>query len=197
MFVEEWVYDQPSFSTDHSKRGHRMTKLRAASATLFALLLSPVPAMSQAVSRSYSADFYVEGCKDFLAGNSSFFAGRCVGAVEVLDALNDDTKLFCSPAGATNLERVQVIVDYIEKRPDRKTLGLSPTRQWQRPGPAKNRLRGATPVKTGGHHDGFAFVPNQCRPVALKRRSVAEDEARRIAANVAKLLELLRRRWPR
>jgi Rap1a immunity proteins len=97
-----------------------MTELRAASATLFALLLSPVPAMPQAVSRSYSADFYVEGCKDFLAANSSFFAGRCVGAVEVLDALNDDTKLFCPPGGATNLQRVQVVVDYIKKRPDRK-----------------------------------------------------------------------------
>ena len=97
-----------------------MTKPRVASAALFAVLLSPVPAMPQAVSRSYSADFYVEGCKDFLAGNSSFFAGRCVGAVEVLDALNDDTKLFCPPEGAINLQRVQVIVDYIKKRPDRK-----------------------------------------------------------------------------
>jgi hypothetical protein len=47
------------------------------------------PAMPQAVSRSYSTDFYVEGCKDYLAGKSSFFGGRYVGAVEVLDALND------------------------------------------------------------------------------------------------------------
>jgi Rap1a immunity proteins len=97
-----------------------MNKLRPASAALIALLLSPAPARPQAVSRSYTADFYVEGCRDFLAGKSNFFAGRCVGAVEVLDALNDDTKLFCPPEGATNLQRVQVIVDYIEKRPDRK-----------------------------------------------------------------------------
>jgi hypothetical protein len=34
--------------------------------------------------------------------------------------LNDDTKLFCPPGGATNLQRIKVIVDYIEKRPDRK-----------------------------------------------------------------------------
>jgi Rap1a immunity proteins len=100
--------------------GHQMSMLRLASAALVALMLSPVTARPQAVSRSYSADFYVEGCKDFLAGRTSFFGGRCVGAVEVLDALNDDTKLFCSPEGATNLQRVQVIVDYIEKRPDRK-----------------------------------------------------------------------------
>jgi hypothetical protein len=97
-----------------------MTKLRLAFAALIAVMLSPVPAWPQAVARSYTADFYVEGCNDFLAGKSSFFAGRCVGAVEVLDALNDDTKLFCPPEGATNLQRVQVIVDYIGKRPDRK-----------------------------------------------------------------------------
>jgi hypothetical protein len=43
-----------------------------------------------------------------------------VGAVEVLDALNDDTKLFCPPQGVTNLQRVQVVVDYIKARPDRE-----------------------------------------------------------------------------
>jgi len=95
------------------KPGHQMTKPRVASAALFAVLLSPVHAMPQAVSRSYSADFYVGGCKDFLAANSSFFAGRCVGAVEVLDALNDDTKLFCPPEGATNLQRVNLHGTYL------------------------------------------------------------------------------------
>jgi hypothetical protein len=108
-----------SFSTDNSKRAQQMTNCEPLP-SLFALLLSSFPAMHQAVSRSYSAGFYVEGCKDFLAANSSFFAGRCVGAVEVLDALNDDMKLFCPPAGATNLQKVQVVVDYIKKRPDRK-----------------------------------------------------------------------------
>ena len=86
-----------------------------------ALLLSPIPARSQAVSRMFSADFYLTGCKDFLAGKSNFFGGRCVGAVEVLDALNSDTKLFCPPENATNLQRVQTIVSYIEARPDRKS----------------------------------------------------------------------------
>jgi hypothetical protein len=97
-----------------------MTKLRPALAALIALLFSPIPAHPQTVARSYTAEFYVDGCKDFLAANASFFAGRCVGAVEVLDALNDDTKLFCPPQGATNLQRVQVVVDYIKARPDRK-----------------------------------------------------------------------------
>jgi len=105
-----------------------MTKLRPGFAALIVLLLwpvvlllSPIPARPQAVSRMFSADFYLAGCKDFLAGKSSFFGGRCVGAVEVLDALNSDTKLFCPPENATNLQRVQTIVSYIEARPDRKS----------------------------------------------------------------------------
>jgi Rap1a immunity proteins len=97
-----------------------MTKLRSFPAALIALLLSPVPVWPQAVARSYTAEFYVEGCKDFLAGHSNFFTGRCVGALEVLDALNDDTKVFCPPEGATNLQRVQAVVNYLETRPDRK-----------------------------------------------------------------------------
>jgi hypothetical protein len=48
---------------------------------------------------------------------ANFFAGRCVGAVEVLDALNLDTKLFCH---RTTLTSVPTIVSYIEARPDRK-----------------------------------------------------------------------------
>jgi hypothetical protein len=60
------------------------------------------------------------GCKDFIAGKSNFFAGRCVGAVEVLDALNADTKLFCLPDNIDNLQRVRTIVSYIDARPERK-----------------------------------------------------------------------------
>ncbi|HXX49793.1 MAG TPA: Rap1a/Tai family immunity protein [Xanthobacteraceae bacterium] len=97
-----------------------MTKLRPALAAVIALSLSSAPARPQAVPRYFSADFYLAGCKDFLAGKSNFFGGRCVGAVEVLDALNSDTKMFCPPDNATNLQRVQVIVGYIEARPERK-----------------------------------------------------------------------------
>jgi hypothetical protein len=75
------------------------------------------PAVS---SRMFSADFYLSGCKDFVAGKSNFFAGRCVGAVEVLDALNADTRLFCPPDSVDNLQRVRTIVSYIEARPERK-----------------------------------------------------------------------------
>ncbi len=73
-----------------------------------------------AAARMFSADFYLAGCKDFIAGKSNFFAGRCVGAVEVLDALNSDTKFFCDPDATENLQRVRTIVSYIEARPERK-----------------------------------------------------------------------------
>jgi len=111
-------------------------------AILVAFLSSLVPARRQAASSSYTAEFYVAGCKDFLAGKSSFFGGRCVGAIEVLNALNDDTKLFCPPEGATNLQRVQVVVDCIEKRPDRKNADF----RLVKPGRAKNSLRGTIPA---------------------------------------------------
>jgi hypothetical protein len=38
--------------------------------------------------------------------------------VEVLDALGSDTKLFCPPVTANNLDRVRLIVAYIEARPE-------------------------------------------------------------------------------
>jgi hypothetical protein len=103
-----------------------MTKLRSVFAALIGFLLPSVAvqvqaqAQGQAVPRSFSADFFLAGCKDYLTGKSNFFGGRCAGAVEVLDALNSDTKLFCPPDNATNLQRVQVVVDYIEARPERK-----------------------------------------------------------------------------
>ena len=85
-----------------------------------ALVMTATAAGPAASSRMFSADFYLGGCKDFVAGKSNFFAGRCVGAVEVLDALNADTKLFCPPDNTDNLQRVRTIVTYIEARPDRK-----------------------------------------------------------------------------
>ena len=93
------------------------TAVLGASRALVATATAAGPAAS---SRMFSADFYLGGCKDFVAGKSNFFAGRCVGAVEVLDALNADTKLFCPPDNTDNLQRVRTIVTYIEARPDRK-----------------------------------------------------------------------------
>lgn len=71
-----------------------------------------------AASRSFRVDFFMEGCKDFIGGRTNFSSGRCVGAVEVLDALNQDTKRFCPPAGLNNLQRIKTIVSYVEAHPD-------------------------------------------------------------------------------
>ena len=94
-----------------------MTAALLTSATLFRGAAAAGPA---ATARMFTADFYLSGCKDFVAGRSNFFAGRCVGAVEVLDALNADTKLFCPPDNVDNLQRVRTIVSYIDARPGRK-----------------------------------------------------------------------------
>jgi len=97
-----------------------MSKLLPISAALVGLFCSAADASPQAVAHAYSADFYLPGCKDFVAGRSNFFSGRCVGAVEVLDALNLDTKLFCPPEATSNLQRVQIVIGYIEAHPQRK-----------------------------------------------------------------------------
>ena len=96
-----------------------MTTARLAFAIALALLGSKAEG-APATARVFTADFYLGGCKDFIAGKSNFFAGRCVGVVEVLDALNSDTKLFCPPDNIDNLQRVRTIVSYIDSRPDRK-----------------------------------------------------------------------------
>jgi hypothetical protein len=84
---------------------------------------STADAGPQAVPRKFQAGFYLEGCKDFLAGRSNFLSGRCVGAVEVLDELGSD-KAFCPPETINNIEQVRIIVTYIEGLPKRLTEGF-------------------------------------------------------------------------
>src|SRR5271163_2426620 len=98
-----------------------MTRLRlaVACAILLALFGPAAQAGPPLVTRAYTAEFYLAGCKDFIAGKSNFLGGRCVGVVEVLDALSRDTKAFCAPEATNNLERVRVIIAYIEARPER------------------------------------------------------------------------------
>jgi len=97
----------------------QMTRIRPLFGILFALFSSTAPAGAQSATRAYTAEFYLPGCKDFIAGKSNFLGGRCVGVVEVLDALSRDTKAFCAPEATNNLERVRVIIAYIEARPER------------------------------------------------------------------------------
>jgi hypothetical protein len=101
-----------------------MTWLRPAFAILIAIFGSTADAGPQAVPRKYQAGFYLEGCKDFLAGRSNFLSGRCVGAIEVLSELGSDNKSFCAPETINNIEQVRVIVSYIEGLPKRLTDGF-------------------------------------------------------------------------
>ena len=101
-----------------------MALFRPAFAILLALFGSIADAGPQAVPRKYQAGFYLDGCKDFLAGRSNFLSGRCVGAAEILGELGSDNKLFCLPDAVSNLEQVRVIVTYIEGLPKRMTDGF-------------------------------------------------------------------------
>jgi hypothetical protein len=47
-----------------------------------------------------------------------------VGAIEVLNELGSDNKLFCPPETINNLEQVRVIVTYIEALPKRMRDGF-------------------------------------------------------------------------
>ncbi len=93
-----------------------MAWLRPAFATLMALFGSTAHVGPQAVARAYQAGFYVSGCKDFLARRSDFLSGRCVGAVEVIDDSGSARIYFALWRQSNNLERVRVIVAYIEAR---------------------------------------------------------------------------------
>ena len=101
-----------------------MALLGSVFAILIALFGSTAYADPPAVPRKYQAGFYLEGCKDFLAGRSNFLSGRCVGATEILGELGSDNKLFCLPDAISNLEQVRVIVTYIEALPKRMADGF-------------------------------------------------------------------------
>ena len=94
------------------------------SAIFIALFGSAAYADPPAVPRKYQGGFYLEGCKDFLAGRSNFLSGRCVGAIEVLNELGSDNKSFCPPETINNLEQVRVIVTFIQGLPKRLTEGF-------------------------------------------------------------------------
>ena len=101
-----------------------MALFRPALVILLVLCGSTADAGPQAVPRKYQAGFYLEGCKDFLAGRSNFLSGRCVGAIEVLDELGSDNKLFCPPQTISNLDEVRIIVAYVEALPKRMMEGF-------------------------------------------------------------------------
>ena len=93
-----------------------MTSLRLSVALFFALFGTAAQADPPASPNGMSASAYLRGCKDFVAGRSNFFSGRCVGAIETLDSANADT---CAPPKTNNLERVRIVVTYVEAQPAR------------------------------------------------------------------------------
>jgi hypothetical protein len=119
-----WIFSRSAASTLVAGVFERGALLQLGFAVLIALFGSTAHAGPQSVPRAYQADFYLPGCKDFLAGRSNFLSGRCVGAVEVLDDLGSGIKLFCPPEATNNLDRVRVIAAYIEARPERMKDGF-------------------------------------------------------------------------
>jgi hypothetical protein len=79
-----WILSRSSPSTFVAGVFEKGALLQLGFAVLFG---STAHAGRQSVPRAYQADFYLPGCKDFLAGRSNFLSGRRVGAVEVLDDL--------------------------------------------------------------------------------------------------------------
>jgi len=55
-----------------------MTSFRLSAAVLFAIFGTAAQADPPANPRALSATTYLRGCKDFVAGRSNFFSGRCV-----------------------------------------------------------------------------------------------------------------------
>ena len=116
-----WILSRSAPSTLVAEVFEKGALLQLGLAVLFGSMAHAGP---QSVPRAYQADFYLPGCKDFLAGRSNFLSGRCVGAVEVLDDLGSGIKLFCPPEATNNLDRVRVIAAYIEARPERLKDGF-------------------------------------------------------------------------
>ena len=104
-----------------------MTKLRRLIIFVVAGLSSIAQVEPQAVApgSTLTAKAFLHGCKDFVAGRSTFFGGRCAGAVDILNAFNAERKAFCPPAATNNLQRVRIIVAFIEARPDRANEDFS------------------------------------------------------------------------
>jgi hypothetical protein len=96
-----------------------MKSLRFSAAVLFAVFATAAQAGPPVSPNGTSAGAYLRGCKDFVAGRSNFFSGRCVGAIETLDAANADTRTFCAPPKTNNLERARIVVTYIDAQPKR------------------------------------------------------------------------------
>jgi Rap1a immunity proteins len=92
--------------------------------TKFAVAILVALTMPARAEDLESANFYLPGCKGFIALQSrptldgAWRQGQCVGFIDGLMYGVGGT-LFCPPKGGTTSQGVAVIVKYIEARPER------------------------------------------------------------------------------
>ena len=112
LLLREPMQSKPDKPNTASFSGHRKAAKKSAQITE----KSPLTRLAFAILIAlFGSTARLQG---FSCWEIQFFSRRCVGAVEVLDALGSDTKLFCPPVTANNLDRVRLIVAYIEARPE-------------------------------------------------------------------------------
>src|SRR5262245_24460595 len=123
-----------------------MSRTFTAIAGLAALIALSTSAAS-ADENPYSANSMLPACMAVLAISSGNPAagidpvemGRCIGMIEGV-ALLANYGVFCPPAGATIKQRIQVIIAYIEARPQRmhEDFGVLAVEAMQKAWPCKN-----------------------------------------------------------
>ena len=109
-------------------------------------------AIAEAQQDFSSGKYYLEACKSFIASASTvstpelFAEGACFGAVQTLTILRDVLRealpvryRFCMPEGATTGHAIQLIVSYMESKPDRLHEQL---KRWPKLGPVRSRVSG-------------------------------------------------------
>lgn len=84
-----------------------------------ALLFGALPVtQSKAQQDTISANYHMKGCRDLIAANrdDTFSQGVCVG---VIDGISWAVEGICAPKGVIRMQRVKVVVAYIDKSPAR------------------------------------------------------------------------------
>ena len=92
------------------------SRLMLAAACIAAL---PVTGHAQDLDRD-SANYVMKGCRAFLAkaNRDAFLRGVCAGTVHAIAGIAWDSEL-CMPTAVTVEQEIQVVVAYIDARPDR------------------------------------------------------------------------------
>ncbi len=131
-----------------------MTWLRPALAMLIALSGSTAYA-GPPVPRKYQAGFYLEGCKDFVAGRSNFLSGRCVGPSKFLMNWARTINRFVRQRQSTTLNWCASLLLTLKVYPNDggRVSGFWLMKRWQKLGRAKIEIShkncSCTPSRNG------------------------------------------------